>query len=248
MSDSKQKYFNFPISLISSFLENHKECLKDIYDFATYAKCLSYVGKRGFEWLENLDELHKDDIESLVSLTDRFFRRKTGNKIETFKNGKLLYDSIPESMPKVGLNLNIFWDYYENDKTEFDKVCLLAFLSIKSILQNKAYCKITNKYMLARMLGESKSLKDESELLGTNLFKYRKRYHLDKLKSELELNWGLKYYSRHTRGFYVSFKLSLEDLIFQAEKKRKSTLKKQKEFEKKNALQRALRRLENDNK
>ena len=42
--------------------------------------------------------------------------------------------------------------------------------------------------------------------------KYSLRYHIDNVLTELQLNWGLKLYSDHSRGFYLSFTQSLEDL------------------------------------
>lgn len=39
------------------------------------------------------------------------------------------------------------------------------------------------------------------------------RYQMDKMLYKLQTSWGLRLYSDHSRGFYVSFKLTLEDLI-----------------------------------
>ena len=42
--------------------------------------------------------------------------------------------------------------------------------------------------------------------------KYSMRYHIDNVLLELQMNWGLKLYSDHSRGFYLSFTKSLEEL------------------------------------
>lgn len=42
--------------------------------------------------------------------------------------------------------------------------------------------------------------------------KYSMRYHIDNVLLELQTNWGLKLYSDHSRGFYLSFTKSLEEL------------------------------------
>jgi len=39
------------------------------------------------------------------------------------------------------------------------------------------------------------------------------RYQMDKMLYKLQTSWGLRLYSDHSRGFYVSFKLTLEDLV-----------------------------------
>ena len=64
------------------------------------------------------------------------------------------------------------------------------------------------------MSGKSKSKAD----IDPTLKPFTSRYQLDKIKQELQLNWGLKYYSMKTRGFYVSFTMSLTELAKIAEK------------------------------
>ncbi len=210
--DNKKKYFNFPIVLLEGFLIDHKKCLNNILDYAMYAYCEKY---------------DTDDVKRAA----RFLGVTLGNEFRTYHNGNELFDSIPEGLPKVGISTDIFFDYYKNEKSEFQKVTLLAFLAIKSVLQNKSYCKLNNNYLFARMDGKSHSIKNDSEL-SKELLKYKNDYRSVKIKDELKLNWGLKHYGK-SRGFYVSFKMSLEDLIFQVEKNKKSNrLKEQKEIEK----------------
>jgi hypothetical protein len=225
---SEQKYFNFPIVLLQGFLVNDKKCLNDIFDYAIYAYCYNY---------------NTDDIKQAA----RFFGVTMGNEKKTFQDGNDLFDSIQEGTPKVGINKEIFFDYYKNEKTEFQKVTLLAFLAIRSILQNKSYCKMDNNYLFARMDGKSHSVKNDSEL-SPELLRYKNEYQAKKIKNELILNWNLIHYAYFTRGFYVSFKMPLEDLIFQVEKKKKSNqLKEQKEKEKAARIA-ALKRLNSPHK
>lgn len=213
MEDSKeQKYFNFPILLLQGFLINHKKCLNDIVDYGVYAYCINN---------------HIDDIEKAA----KFFGIKLTDKDKIIRTGKALYDHLPEGLPKVGISKDIFFDYYKNEKTEFEKVTLLAFLAIKSVLQNKTHCNVTNDFFIARMDGKRHKIKDFSEL-SPELQKYYKEYQFKKIKKELILGWGLKHYANYTRGFYVSFKMPLVELIFQVEKNKKSNkLKEQKEKE-----------------
>ncbi|MBI2721963.1 MAG: hypothetical protein HYX39_07295 [Bacteroidetes bacterium] len=205
------KYFNFPIQLLDGFLNNPQKVLGDISDYALYAHCLK---------LQDGTETQR------IIASAKFFAIKLGNFNNTLNNGRTLYESIEERSPKVGINLSIFWDYYKNEKTEFDKVCLLAFLAIKSIVQNKTYCKVVNSYWLCRMAGYTHSCKDLM-LLPPEIFKYSNEYQTKKIKKALQLSWGLKEYSHYTRGFYVSFKLTLDDLVFQVEKKKQATKEKE---------------------
>ncbi|HFG0577326.1 TPA: hypothetical protein ACGFUY_001157 [Flavobacterium psychrophilum] len=224
---SKEKYLNFPIQLLSGFMIDTRKVLNDIIDYAVYQNSLK---------LELGTDLEK------IKTSASFYNMTLGNNKNTFDNGKMLYNSLPENSPKVGLSISMFWDFYKNDKSEFDKICLLAFLGIKSILGTKSYCKVTNLYLWARMDGKTNTIVEVSEL-SNEVRKYANRYQSENIKNELILNWHLIYYSRFTRGFYVSLKMTLEDLIFEAEKKRKSIKENQYKQLKNEDLKKALDRL-----
>lgn len=73
--------------------------------------------------------------------------------------------------------------------------------------------------------------------------KYSMRYHIDNVLLELQTNWGLKLYSDHSRGFYLSFTKSLEELAvinFEDKAKSKSKILSQ---ERAKAKESALRKL-----
>jgi hypothetical protein len=73
--------------------------------------------------------------------------------------------------------------------------------------------------------------------------KYSFRYHIDKVLTELELNWNVLTYSNNIRGMYVAMKdkISLDALVLAAETKKKKSqiekLKAAKNEAKKKALQ-----------
>lgn len=222
-----EKYFNFPIQLLEEFMIDDKKVINNISHYAIYEYSLK---------LEHGTDLQK--IKDSAS----YYNMTLGSVKSTLENGKFLYNTIPITSPKVGLNLSIWWDFYGNDKTDFDKICLLAFLSIKSIIGVKPYHKATNFYLWARMDGKINTIVDVDEL-SIEVRKYANRYQTENIKNELILNWHLIYYSRYTRGFYVSLKMNLEDLVFEAEKKRKSIKDNQYKQLKKEALNKALERL-----
>lgn len=225
----KEKFLNFPIQLLAGFLVEPQKVLNDIIDYVLYVNSLP---------LEFGTEIQK------MKASAKTYGITLGNCAGALKNGKLLYESIPTKSPKAGINKTMLFDFYSNEKTEFDKVCLLGFLAIKSILGTKSYCKVTNSYLWARMDGKTNTILEVSEL-STELRKYANRYQTENIKNELIFNWHLIYYSHFTRGFYVSLKMNLEDLIFEAEKKRKSLkISQQKELQKE-ALKKAMNRLNN---
>lgn len=223
---SKKRYFNFPVQLLSGFMLNSRKVLSDIANYAVYENSIS---------LEYGDDM--DKFESSMG----YFDISIVNIEKALSDGQELYDSIPKGSPKVGLRLKIYWDYYNNEKTEFEKVCLLGFLALRSILMKKPYCKMTNKYWLSRMDGKAKSV--EKLELSPEIKKYANEYQTKKIKGELEDNWKLITYSQYTYGFFVSFKMEYDPLVFEAEKQRKSNKEKRKKEAKRKAIKSAMDRL-----
>jgi hypothetical protein len=234
--NDKPQYFNFPIILIKSLPEDKLGTLNNALYFAMYSHSL----KMDAEELYSNSELSK--FKSAAKFYGVILNGSDQNIKLKLKRGKELFDSIPTENPKVGLNISIFWDFYNNEKSEFDIVCLLAFLAIKSILGSKPYCKTVNAYLWSRMSGNAKS--DLSELTET-VKKYANEYQTVKIKNELRENWGLITYSRYTKGFYVSFTLDLPKLILEAEKRRKSTKEKQYKQQEKDIVKQVLATLNN---
>lgn len=224
---SDEKYFNIPIQLFAGFMNNSFQVLADVSQYAIYENSLK------LEFGTELEKMEKS--ADFYNMT--FIDMQTA-----YNRAQEVYNRTPHNGPKTGLNISIFWDFYRNEKTDFDKICLLAFLAIKSILGPKPYCKVTNLYLWSRMDGKTNTIVEVNKL-SNEVRKYANRYQSENIKNELILNWNLIYYSRYTRGFYVSFKMSLEDLIFEAEKKRKSIKENQQKLLQKEALKKALERL-----
>ena len=224
---SDEKYFNFPIQLLEGFMIDSENAIMNIKDYAVYENSLK---------LEQGTDLQK------IKASASFYNMELGSVKNTLDNGKLLYNSIPTTSPKVGLNLTIWWDFYKNDKTEFDKICFLAFLSIKSLIGAKPYYKATNFYLWSRMDGKIKSIVEVSAL-SVEVRKFANEYQTTKIKTALRNSWGLIHYARYTRGFYVSFKFTLKQLILEAEKCRISTKEKQYKEQEKEALKEVLEQL-----
>jgi hypothetical protein len=224
---SKEKYFNFPIQLLEGFIMNSNKVLTNISNYSIYEHTLK------LEFGTDLQKM-KDSAS--------FYNMTLGSVKNSLGSGKMLHESIPTNSPKVGLNLSIFWDFYTNEKTEFDKVCLLAFLGIKSILGKQSYCKATNLFLWSRMDGKTNAIV-EVLTLSNEVRKYANEYQTKKIKTALRNNWGLVTYARHTRGFYVSFILDLKKLITEAEKRRISTKEKQYKEKEKQLLKEVLEQL-----
>jgi hypothetical protein len=221
----ENKYFNFPIQLLEGFMENHKKCLSEISCYAVYRHSLK------LEYGSELEKMKNSSSE---------FNMSFGNIQESLKTGKSLNQKY-SGCPITGINIKTYWQFYDNQKTEYEKITLLAYLALKSIIGTKAMHKVTNEYWLSRMDGKPE--KCELSQLSEPIKKYATEYHTVKLKNELVFNWGLITYSRYVRGFYISFSMPLDELIFQVEKRRKSNQKKALNEQTRNALSRANIRL-----
>jgi hypothetical protein len=209
------KYLTFPISFLAPLFSSDKkplnECLNDAMDFCLFERTI----KLEKEW----------NVDTAMEVAAGQLQIQFSNIQQAYKKGKLLYNSVPGNAVKASISNEMIFDFYKNYKTEFEIFCFLAFAAIKSIIQQQKFKKITNNLLLSRMAGNNKTTED----LPAAFAKYQKsRYQLDKIKKELQINWGLKLYGYKTRGFYVSFILPLEQLVLIAEKKRLETSLKNK--------------------
>lgn len=205
---SEEKYFNFPVQLLEGFMVDCDKCLNNIADYALVKHSQS---------LEGGSPLKK------LSASYEYFDMK-GVGMDSLRNGQILIDSLPSNSPISGIPVRIWLEFYRNDKSEFEKANLLAFLAIKSIIGNKAYCKMTNAFLLSRMDGKVKSignLKENLNELSHEIRKYSTEYQTKKITSALYAIYKVAFYKK-TKGFYASTRLSLEQLVNEVIKIRKS--------------------------
>lgn len=211
--DYETRYFTFPICLLKLEGITIQKAMDNVMDYCVYAFVSSNFGK---------PEIYQ---ETNVKGAEKYYGITLGDKKRSFENGKKLFSSIDFRYPKTSITRDMIFDFYKNHKEEFEIVVFLAFSAIRSILQIKPYVRLTDAYLLNRMAGNAKIEDSEPIPEYLNLYK-SKRYHLDKVKKELRNNWHLKIYGYKTRGFFVSFKLTNKQLIFEVEKKRKTNVEK----------------------
>lgn len=227
---AEARYFNAPVQLLEGFLDDPHEALDKILYFGIYDYALTFSEEPSLDdFCQSADFLNVDLARPAIA----------------FAQAQKLHNSFKRSSPKFGIRTEIFWNYRKSNKARFELVCLLAFLAFKSIIQNDAFKHVTNKYLLSRMAGLSNSI--EIECLPDPIKMYSTEHYLKKIKEELEMNWGLKLYGK-SRGFYISFQMSLEDLIFQVEKKKREKKNESHKQEKDAAYERAIKRLKTSSK
>ncbi len=164
------------------------------------------------------------------------------------KKGKQIEKQIPLGNPFPMINKELLLNFRKNDKTEFEIAQFLAYISIRSILGTKSYCRTNKAMIVSRMFGYASKnhLPNKMNPRLQNLYeKYSNRYHIDKVIQNLELNWNIITYSNNIRGLYVANgnKISIDDLVLIAEKKKKQNRVKALKAEKNQAREKALQQL-----
>ncbi len=196
-----KKYLNFPVPMLKELYSNGKKFFNNSFDVGVYLYAKTLNGSE--------EERYADALKFL-GITQK-------NIDKAISNAKVILKGLPDKYPTVGIEIGMLFDYYQNEKDEFEIICLGAFLGIRSILGKKPSCK-TNKQMIhARMFGYT-SPKEIPDKLSPLEEKYSRRWHMDKLLIELQMNWHLKLYASNQRGMYVSFDLELPKLVEIAEK------------------------------
>jgi hypothetical protein len=201
-------YLNFPIMLIKNIFLEKRSCINFIIGFSIYQKASNEYEQVTAECMDDVaDELNINlgNSKRHLQLCHSFIKK---------------LNSPDDLGAFVGINNDILFDYLKNDKTEFQIAAFCAFCAVRSILGKKVFCKTNKALIHARMFGyrSAKQLPDKMTEIQK---KYLNRYHMDKLIQELELNWHLKLFGGHCRGFYLSFDLSHCDLAMEHNKAKK---------------------------
>ena len=224
----KPIYMTIPIELLQDI---HSDSSKTVLKMAHYG-----IYDRAVKMFPDLEEIGSYEIESSCE----YFNLKKLFIDEKVRQGKDLYNKF-SNRPNASVSRNILFDF-QDGKKESELMAFCAYCALRSMVGTKSYLKTNNEYLLSRMFGyatKDEYLNEIPNDYGQSLrVKYAESYHLDKIKETLQAHWGLVYYSRYTRGFYVSFKVDLVTLINLAEDKKDKY--KLKEMERKSIIQSTL--------
>ena len=214
--ENKERFLNIPIPMLKGLYENSTKFFNDVFDVGIYLYSITLEGA---------------EVERYEGAL-KFLGITKANISTAIKNAKSIISNLPDKYPVAGIDKDMLFNYYKNAKSEFELICLAAFLGIKSIIGKKPFDK-TNKAMIhARMFGYVIP-NDLPEDLTPLQKKYLLRWHMDKVITELQLNWNLKVFWNHNRGIYISFELPLEKLAAVIDKKgRKAKIQELKEQKK----------------
>lgn len=226
-------YHNFPIGMCEiCWRDGVKVFCDSIMYYDEYSK-----------WVEAKGNVTINDFQEYCKFVEKECSITLRKPQDAFSDGMQLYKKYySEKAPFVGIEHEMMFDFYENKKTEFEIVCLMAFLALRSIIGHKKYARTNFDLMFARMSGHNST--KEAEVLPNVLQPYQKEYRRNKVINALKKDWHLSYYSAiGIRGFYVSFDMSYSDLCKIAESKRPSSIMKAIKEDEKKAKAKVLKEL-----
>jgi hypothetical protein len=218
--DNNKKYLNIPVPMLKYLHSDSKKFFNDVFDVGIYGYSKTLSGPE--------EKRYKDAL--------KFFGITQGYIPGAIKNAKDVLSGMPSKYPLTGIDMEMLFDYYENYKTEFELVCLSAFLAIRSVIGKKPYDKTNNAMIRSRMWGFVSPKEMPSNLTPLQI-KYQARRQFKKVIDELEINWHLKTLWNHNRGFYVSFDLSYDQMALIIEKSKQEVKLQQLKEAKKKAIE-----------
>lgn len=194
------KFFTYPISLHSQAFANVKNTMDSIMNYALFKSVERFSG----------------DLENRLSSAAEYMGITFGDLWQAYDKGQIINDNLPPKTPMTSVSKDIVFDFYKNEKTEFETACFLAFSGIRSIIQTKPFVMTNKAFIHARMFGY-RSPKEMAEMTPIEA-KYSTRRRMDRITKELQDNWYLKMFANHSRGMYLGFeKVTLKDLAFECE-------------------------------
>jgi hypothetical protein len=169
----------------------------------------------------------------------------TGRSVMT---GWEILQATPPGEPWPMVNVDILFDYLNNNKTQFDHAQLAAYLAIRSVIGKRSRAKTNEDMILARMLGYKtfQHLRDAELDPASNAIreKYCTRWWMNKVLGRLQTDWRILIHSfKGSHGLYVGIesKISMDSFILAVETGRHTrklaALKQQKDAAREKALQ-----------
>jgi|ERR1035437_2726671 hypothetical protein len=197
MNNKNTVYANFPICLLAE--KDIKIVVKNALDYACYSQ-----SKR----LNLGTDKYRDSMKYYL-----FSEISPEMAFDSQTNGQRIYELYNHST-HAGIKVDTLWNYYFEEKSSEDIIAFRAQCATKAVVGTKRFAKTNKEQIVSKMFGVEKT----SQIVEGENLKYLERYQFVKLISELEKHWYLKYVSNHSRGCFISYKISLADLMFEVER------------------------------
>lgn len=188
-------YYNTPIELWQGYLENPHGVLKNVLDYCTAE--------------------YSDEPTARKKLCVKYGDFETDHENGEFLRNKKEYSGVVFSIPN-----NIYWEYRDSIKSEWENVLLLAFLALKSIARNGRIARTNSQLLCCRMSGfglmeqfkQSLNKKRNKYDTPPAIYKYMKnprlaRYYCEKIRFDLMARYKHfhSFSMRGKRGFMFVF-------------------------------------------
>jgi len=235
-------FYNAPVVLFGGFIPDTRGTLDNVLDYCFYEACYNIT--------DDLPDANPEDRMHYVA--DKLLGVTFGSIWNSFRNGEELFNSIPQRTARAPIHLTIFWDYHDNEKTDFEKACFLFLHAVKSILgaNLNARKKITNIFILSRMDGQNRSYKSLDELTPS-VRKYSTEYQLKKIKDTFQKQGSFEYAGlvffgfRIRGGCWYAFNTPLHELMMHAELHKRKNRDKLLKAEREALLKKVLSSIKN---
>ena len=231
--ETEIKYFNIPIPLLRGLLTGEKRIKDFIQESVNYSL---------YDYAMRLPETDEDgtNMATQIKAAANFLNVRLGNINHVISAGENLYRLYGNNGAFAGVRTSIVWDYNENQKSEHQIALFCAYCATKSILGKGKFKRTGKQHIIARMFGYntytefvndhpittakniSKEVRVKRQEAADCRAKYSKRYHIDKILTDLELDWGFKRYGNHIRGMYISYVADLSELAKACEDSKRS--------------------------
>jgi hypothetical protein len=209
MKKEKPKYGTVPIMLLRDIHKDQNGTIHKMFDYAIYDRM-----RKNSPMLE-----HEDFDEMGIQHSMEYLGLEPNNLFSRLEGGRIVYDTF-QGAPNASMSIGMLLEFLEV-KTEYELMVFSFYCAIRSMIGTKPYLKATDSYWIARAFGYSTTKEYENSNPRQSekdmRAKYSKRYWLDKIKLTLRHEWYLTYLptNKHIkiRGFYVSTKMELKELV-----------------------------------
>lgn len=212
---SKPKYATVPITLLKNIHKDQRGTIRQMFDYAVYDRMI-----------KEFSDMDEDDLTTDEVVLSLNYLNLNENRLEAhLQDGKEIYDKH-NTKPNASISIDLLLKF-QDEKTEFELMVFSFYCAVRSMVGTKPYYKGGDDFWIARAFGYPtiEEYKNENPTPGEKDMraKYSKRYWLDKIKLTLQNDWHLIYVSTNkhmkVRGFYVSIKMSYEQLVLIAKEK-----------------------------
>ena len=119
-------------------------------------------------------KVHQKPVDELLA----DFRMKKPSDLWGWLEGSTkIFNETPTNQPRTGMEVRVFWEFYQEKKTDEEKAILLAFLAVKSILGVNLWYKLGKQEIIFHRMAGQADCKGE---IPDTIKPFTTRYKFDK--------------------------------------------------------------------